>query len=86
MLFEVTFWIAFISASRTIAKIYYRRRDVLYGPYCATIRARRSRTADWSGQTIKQWDSTNGRQRLEPMRATVRPDTSSDRVQRRARG
>jgi hypothetical protein len=35
MIFEVTFWIAFILASRAIAKIYYRRRDVLYGPYRA---------------------------------------------------
>ena len=33
MIFEVTFWIAFIAASRMIAKIYDRRRDVLYGPY-----------------------------------------------------
>ena len=33
MVFEVTFWIAFISVSRMIVKIYDRRRDVLYGPY-----------------------------------------------------
>jgi hypothetical protein len=36
VIFEVTFWIAFVLASRAIAKIYYRRRDVLYGPYRAT--------------------------------------------------
>ena len=29
MIFEVTFCIVFILASRAIAKIYYRRRDVL---------------------------------------------------------
>jgi hypothetical protein len=29
MIFEVTFWIAFILASQAITKIYYRRRDVL---------------------------------------------------------
>jgi hypothetical protein len=33
MFFEVTFWIAVIAASRRIAKIYERRRDVLYGSY-----------------------------------------------------
>jgi PilZ domain len=29
--------IAFIAASRMIAKIYNRRRDVLYGPYRDTL-------------------------------------------------
>jgi len=33
MVFELTFWMAFIAVSRTIAKVYDRRRDVLYGPY-----------------------------------------------------
>jgi hypothetical protein len=37
MIFEVTFWIAFIAVSRMIAKIYDRRRDVLYGPYRDTL-------------------------------------------------
>jgi hypothetical protein len=37
MILEVTFWIAFIAASRMIAKIYNRRRDVLYGPYRDTL-------------------------------------------------
>jgi hypothetical protein len=40
MIFEVSFWIAFIAVSRMIAKIYDRRRDVLYGPYRATNRGR----------------------------------------------
>ena len=31
--FEFIFWMAFIAVSRMIAKIYDRRRDVLYGPY-----------------------------------------------------
>ena len=35
MIFEVTFWIAFIAVSRMITKSYDRRRDVLYGPYRA---------------------------------------------------
>jgi hypothetical protein len=39
MIFEVIFWIAFIAASQTIAKIYYRRRDFLYAPH----RSRRSK-------------------------------------------
>jgi hypothetical protein len=43
MIFEMTFWIAFIAVSRMIAKIYDRRRDVLYGPYRATNRGRISR-------------------------------------------
>jgi hypothetical protein len=43
MIFEVTFCIVFILTSRAIAKIYYRRRDVLYGPYRATVRCRRSK-------------------------------------------
>jgi hypothetical protein len=33
MIFEVTFWIAFILASQAIAKIYYRRRDVPIAPF-----------------------------------------------------
>jgi len=33
MILEVTFWITFVAASRMIAKIYDRRRDVLYGPH-----------------------------------------------------
>jgi hypothetical protein len=33
MIFEAGFWLALVAASRAIAKIYYRRRDVLYGPY-----------------------------------------------------
>jgi hypothetical protein len=37
MIFEVTFWIVFIAASRMIANIYDRRRDVLYGPYRDTL-------------------------------------------------
>jgi hypothetical protein len=40
MIFEVTFWIAFIAVSRMITKIYDRRRDVLYGPYRARGRSR----------------------------------------------
>jgi hypothetical protein len=41
MLIETIFCIALIAATRTIAKIYDRRRDVLYGPYlrCAPIGA-----------------------------------------------
>jgi hypothetical protein len=30
IIFEVIFWIAFVAAALKIAKIYYRRRDVLY--------------------------------------------------------
>ena len=33
MIFEVMFCIAFILATRAIAKIYYRRRDVLNAPF-----------------------------------------------------
>jgi hypothetical protein len=33
MIFEAGFWLALVAATRAIAKIYYRRRDVLYGPY-----------------------------------------------------
>jgi hypothetical protein len=33
MLIETIFSIALIATTRTIAKIYDRRRDVLYGPY-----------------------------------------------------
>ena len=54
MIFEVTFWIAFILASRAIAKIYYRRRDVLYGPH----RSRRSKAGDGGRQ-----NSINGNPR-----------------------
>jgi hypothetical protein len=35
MIFEALFWVAFVAATRAIAKSYYRRRDVLYGP-CIT--------------------------------------------------
>jgi hypothetical protein len=35
MLIETIFCYALISATRTIAKIYDRRRDVLYGRYVA---------------------------------------------------
>jgi hypothetical protein len=60
MIFEVTFWIAFILASQAIAKIYYRRRDVLYGPYGASTRCRRSKPDEWSRQNFNQWDSATG--------------------------
>jgi hypothetical protein len=33
MIFEAGFWLALVAATRAIAKIYCRRRDVLYGPY-----------------------------------------------------
>jgi hypothetical protein len=33
MIFEAFFWIAQVAAVRASAKSYYRRRDVLYGPY-----------------------------------------------------
>src|ERR1700692_2816048 len=33
MIFEAFFWVALVAATRAIAKSYYRRRDVLYGPY-----------------------------------------------------
>jgi len=33
MIFEAVFWLALVAATRAIAKSYYRRRDVLYGPY-----------------------------------------------------
>ncbi len=74
MIFEVMFCIAFILASRAIAKIYYRRRDVLYGPYRATTRCRRSKADEWSRQNLNQWDSATGGRRLEHLRAPVRPD------------
>lgn len=80
MLFEVTFWIAFIAASRTIAKIYYRRRDVLYGPYCATTRYSKSK-ADWARQNFKI-----ARRGLEHMRAPVRPDIALGQVRSRVSG
>jgi len=62
MIFEVTFCIVVILASRAIAKIYYRRRDVLYGPYRATTRCRRSKADEWSRQNFNQWDSATGGQ------------------------
>ena len=33
MIAETIFWIAFVAATRAIAKTYERRCDVLYGPY-----------------------------------------------------
>jgi hypothetical protein len=69
MIFEVTLCIVFILASRSIAKIYCRRRDVLYGPYRATTRCRRSKADEWSRQNFNQWDSATGGQRLEHLRA-----------------
>jgi hypothetical protein len=33
MIVEITFWIAFVTVTRTLAKIDSRRGDVLYGPY-----------------------------------------------------
>jgi hypothetical protein len=33
MIFEAFFWVAFVAATRAIAKSYNRRRDLLYGPY-----------------------------------------------------
>jgi len=33
MILEATFWIVCVAAHRIIAKVYDRRRDVLYGPY-----------------------------------------------------
>jgi hypothetical protein len=83
MIFEVTFWIALILASRAIAKIYYRRRDVLYGPYRATTRFRRPTTG-----VVK--NSINGIPRpvagIEHLRAPVRPDVTLGRVRRRVSG
>jgi hypothetical protein len=64
MIFEVTFWIAFILLSRAIAKIYYRRRDVLYGPYRATTRCRRSKADEWSRQKFNRWDAAHARRDL----------------------
>ena len=57
MIFEVTFCIVVILASRAIAKIYYRRRDVLYPTRC-----RRSKADEWSRQNFNQWDSATGGQ------------------------
>src|SRR5580692_8393278 len=54
MIFEVMFWITLIAAGQMIAKIYYRRRDVLYGPY----RSRGSKAGDWGRQ-----NSINGNPR-----------------------
>jgi hypothetical protein len=84
MIFEVTFWIAFIFASRAISKIYYRRRDVLYGPYRATTPCRRSKADEWGRQNFNQWASATGGRRLEHLRAPVRPDITPGRVRRRA--
>jgi hypothetical protein len=50
MILELTFWIAFIFVSQVIAKIYYRRRDVLHGPYRATRRGRGSKPDERSRQ------------------------------------
>jgi hypothetical protein len=33
MIFEAFFWVALVATIRAIAKSYYRRLDVLYGPY-----------------------------------------------------
>jgi hypothetical protein len=74
MIFEVTFWIVFILVSQAVAKIYYRRRDVIYGPYRATARGRRSNGDEWSHQNFKQRDSAIRGLRLEHLRTRVRPD------------
>jgi hypothetical protein len=60
MILELTFWIAFIFASQVIAKIYYRRRDVLHGPYRATRRGRGSKPDERSRQKFNQWDFARG--------------------------
>jgi hypothetical protein len=73
MIFEVTFWIAFIFASQVIAKIYYRRRDLLHGPYRATRRGRGSKPDEWTRQKFNQWDCARG-WRLGHLRAPIRPD------------
>jgi hypothetical protein len=86
MIFEVTVCIVVILASRAIAKIYYRRRDVLYGPYRATTRFRRFKADEWSRQNFNQWDSATGGQSLEHLRAPVRPDITPGRVRRRVSG
>jgi hypothetical protein len=65
MIFEVTFCVVFILASRAIANIYYRRRDVLYGPYRAQTRGRRSKAHEWNHQNLKLRDSGTGGRRLE---------------------
>jgi hypothetical protein len=86
MFLEVTFWIAFIFASRAIAGIYYRRRDVPYGSYRATARTRRSRADERSSQNFNQWASATEVRRLEHLRAPrARPDIAPSRVRRRAR-
>jgi hypothetical protein len=46
MILEVIFWIAFIAVSQAIAGIYYRRRDLRYGPH----RSRRSKAGNWGRQ------------------------------------
>jgi hypothetical protein len=33
MIIEVTFWIAVITVTRQLGKVYARSGDVLYGPY-----------------------------------------------------
>jgi len=48
MIFEAFFWVALVSAIRAIAKSYYRRRDVLYGPYIRR-RLRGMRPLDLAG-------------------------------------
>jgi hypothetical protein len=57
MIFEAFFWVALVSAIRAIAKSYYRRRDVLYGPYIRH-RLRVMRPLDLAGS---EW-----RHRLRP--------------------
>jgi hypothetical protein len=63
MILEVIFWIAFIAVSQSIAKIYFRRRDVLYGPH----RSRGFKAGEWGRRKINQWDSESGRRGLEYM-------------------
>ena len=84
MIFEVTFWIAFIAASRMIGKIYDRRRDVLYGPHRVATRCRSSRADEGSRKNFNQWDSANGRRGLEHKRSPLRPDIVPRRVRRLA--
>jgi hypothetical protein len=86
MIFEVMFCIAFILATRVIANIYYRRRDVLYGPYRATTRCRKSKVDEGSRQNFNQCDTATGGRRLEHLRAPVRPDITPGRVRRRVSG
>jgi hypothetical protein len=81
MILEVIFWIAFIAASQTIAKIYHRRRDVLYGSYYATTRRRRVKPTIGRAKY-----SINGLQRSvggRHVRAPVRLDLTPSRVRKR---